>query len=294
MKIICRIFGGIGNQLFMYSAARRLAIKNRAELRLDTKTGFESDYEYRRQYQLHHFSISATEASPIERLEPFSKPRRFIKRSLSKLLPFGYGNFICQKGNEFDENLLNLNLRNDVWLEGYWQSEDYFKDVEAIIRGDLKIIPPCDVKNTEYAKLIKSRMAVAVHVRFFDQPGDLTKNDLSKTYYQNAIALMEKKFPDAHYFIFSNKPLEALNEITFPLNRSTVVSHNYGDENAYADLWLMSLCNNFIIANSTFSWWGAWLSESKTKIVIAPSNVITEGRMAWGFEGLIPNDWIKL
>jgi hypothetical protein len=294
MKVFCRLFGGIGNQLFMYSAARRLAIKNRAEVHLDTKTGFESDYEYRRQYQLHHFSISATEASPIERLEPFAKPRRFIKRTLSKLLPFGYCNFICQKGSEFDKKLLNLNLRNDVWLEGYWQSEDYFKDVEAIIRDDLKIIPPCDAKNTEFAKLIKSKMSVAVHVRFFDQPGDLTKNDLSKTYYQNAIALMEKNFPDVHYFIFSNKPLEVLNEITFPLNRSTIVSHNYGDENAYADLWLMSLCNHFIIANSTFSWWGAWLSEYPAKIVIAPSVIINSGRMAWGFEGLLPNNWIKV
>ena len=78
------------------------------------------------------------------------------------------------------------------------------------------------------------------------------------------------------------------------MNKSTLVSHNNSDETAYADLWLMSLCDNFIIANSTFSWWGAWLSDNKKKIVIAPSNIITEGRMAWGFEGMIPNDWIKL
>lgn len=278
----------------MYSAARRLAIKNKAELRLDTKSGFESDHEYRRQYQLHHFQISATEASPKDRLEPFSRARRYIKRNLSKLFPYGSRRFICQNGNEFDSRLLNLNLKNDIWLEGYWQSEAYFKDVKATIRDDLKISPPCDSINTEFAKLIESKMAIAVHIRFFDQSGDSIKNDLSKNYYQNAIALMEQKFPDAHYFIFSNKPLEVLSQINFPMNRSTLVSHNNNDETAYADLWLMSLCDNFIIANSTFSWWGAWLSDNKKKIVIAPSNIITEGRMAWGFEGMIPNDWIKL
>lgn len=294
MKVICRIFGGIGNQLFIYSAARRLSIKNGAKLCLDIKSGFESDFEYRRQYQLHHFSICAAEASPRERLEPFSKPRRYIKRSISELIQFERRNFISQDGNDFDSRLLNLNLKHDVWLEGYWQSEGYFKDVESIIRKELQIIPPSDFRNTELALLIQSKMAIAVHVRFFDQPGDIITNDISKNYYHKAIALIEDKFPDAHYFIFSNKPSEVLKYIQFPINRNTIVSNNYGDEAAYADLWLMSLCKHFIIANSTFSWWGAWLSRYKKKLVIAPSNMITGGRMAWGFHGLLPDDWIKL
>lgn len=294
MNVICRIFGGIGNQLFIYSAARRLAIKNGAKLRLDTKSGFESDFEYRRQYQLHHFNICASEASPMERLEPFSKARRYIKRGLSECVQFEQRNFISQKSNDFDPRLLNLNIKHDIWLEGYWQSEDYFKDVEPVIRSELRIIAPSDPKNIDLAQLIQSKMAVAVHIRFFDEPGDAIANDISKNYYRSAIALIEDKFPDAHYFVFSNKPLEVLSYINFPLNRSTIISNNNGDETAYADLWLMSLCKHFIIANSTFSWWGAWLSIHNKKVVIAPSKVITKGRMAWGFQGLLPENWIKL
>ena len=105
---------------------------------------------------------------------------------------------------------------------------------------------------------------------------------------------MERLAPAAHYFIFSDQLEAARARIPLPDARVTLVAHNRGDELAYADLWLMTQCQHFIIANSTFSWWGAWLSERGGKKVIAPSTSFQHGKMAWGFDGLLPDDWIKL
>ena len=79
-----------------------------------------------------------------------------------------------------------------------------------------------------------------------------------------------------------------------PDGRVTLVAHNQGDEAAYADLWLMTQCQHFIIANSTFSWWGAWLASHVGKYVIAPGFEMREGKMWWGFDGLLPDEWIKV
>jgi hypothetical protein len=293
-KIITRIVGGLGNQLFCYSAARRLALVNDAELVIDDVSGFIFDSAYQRHYQLDHFNISARKATFFERLEPFSRARRFVKRRFNQNLPFEARDYIQQGGNDFDERLLNVKPRDCLYVEGYWQSEIYFKDVESTIRFDLQIIPPTNILNLKMASQISDCLAVAVHVRFFDLPHDGTTNNAPSDYYARAVAAMELLAPNAHYFIFSDRPDNAREKIPLPDDRVTCVSHNLGDENAYADLWLMSQCQHFIIANSTFSWWGAWLATHADKIVIAPGFEMGEGKMSWGFKGLLPKEWIKL
>jgi hypothetical protein len=104
---------------------------------------------------------------------------------------------------------------------------------------------------------------------------------------------MERKIESPRYFLFSDDPDADLAMLALPLGRVTVVSHNRGSENAYADLWLMTQCRHFITANSTFSWWGAWLGGRERKIVCTPALKI-EGKAAWGFKGLIPEGWIKV
>ena len=99
----------------------------------------------------------------------------------------------------------------------------------------------------------------------------------------------------AHYFVFSDYPELARCLIALPEDRVTTVSHNRGDANAYADLWLMTQATHFIIANSTFSWWGAWLAEQTAdQIMMAPGFQMREGKMRWGFSGLLPERWIKV
>lgn len=296
-KIIAILKGGIGNQLFIYANAKALAIRTMSELVIDSKTGFKKDYKYKRVYQLNNFKVSFREANYFERLEPFS----IIRKKIIKLLYFNtnllHHNYIFQNNNELRKDLCNFKKFKSLYIDGYWQSEFYFKDIEKIIRQDISFIPPTDSINIGYATKIKNVNAICIHIRWFDPPSQINKgesaNNINKEYYNNAIAYISEKVKDFHYFVFSDYPEETTNVLKLPKEFTTFIDHNKGDENAYADLWLMSLCKHFVIANSTFSWWGAWLSSNPNKIVVAPKQP-KNGEGAWGFKGLIPDNWISL
>ncbi len=293
-KIITRIFGGIGNQLFCYAAARRLALKNNAELVIDDISGFVRDFEYKRHYQLDHFRIPCHKATAAERLEPLSRVRRYLKRAYNRRQPFEERKYIQQVGRDFDHRLLQVRSRGTLYLEGYWQSEDYFKDVEQIIRQDLQIIPPEDALNKRMADEIQASCAVALHMRWFENPGCVGATfNASVNYYLKAIEFIEQKVKAPHYFLFSDNPDSAQVKLSMLGRHVTMVYLNKGDENAYADLWLMTKCKHFITADSTFSWWGGWLGEGEEKIVVTP-NLALGSQASWGFKGLIPNGWVKL
>ena len=269
--LIPRIFGGLGNQLFIYSAARRLALVNNAELVLDSISGFKYDKLYNRKYQLNHFKIKSREATSSERLEPLSRERRFFMRSWNSFIPFYKRSYIQEKNDGFERHLLDLKLKKKTYLEGYWQNEEYFKDIEKIIRDDLQIIAPTDPQNKLFAKKISNQNSIAIHVRFFDKLETAGINKTAISYYKKSVEKMENSFQGAHYFIFSDRPDQASSLFKSIQNKMTIVSHNVGENNTYADFWLMSLCNHFIIANSTYSWWASWLKNSSEKIIIKPT-----------------------
>jgi hypothetical protein len=294
-KIITRIKGGLGNQLFCYAAARRLALVNNAELVIDDVTGFARDREYRRQYMLDRFRIPARKATPREMLKPFERYRRGMLKLLSRRKSFVKRRYLEQEGLDFDKRLLAFKVKGTVYMDGYWQSEEYFKDAEQTIREDLQIIFPTDELNQGMAEEIRSSNSVALHVRWFDAPVSTTTHNLSADYFQRAIALMDRKIKSPRYFLFSDDPDAARAKLTLPAGRVTIVSHNRGDENAYADLWLMTQCRHFITANSTFSWWGAWLGGGMEKIVICPGIIIAAGTItSWNFSGQIPTGWLQV
>ncbi len=291
--IVACIKGGLGNQLFCYSAARRLAAVNGTELVIDHVSGFANDTAYQRRFQLDHFNVTVRKASRKERMEPLGRYRRAIRRKLDSHRPFEKRKYLFQEGVDFDPRLLELKVNDRIYLDGYWQSEKYFKDYETVIRSDLKIIPPIDTINQKMAAEIKGNNSVAIHVRWFNAPGKAGVNNADEGYYRRAVKLMEEKTTLPNYYLFSDDPDAARERIGLPADRVTVVSHNKGDDNAYADLWLMTQCKHYITANSTFSWWGAWLSPNENKIVIAPGFELREGIAWWGFKGLIPDGWIK-
>lgn len=295
-KIIARIKGGLGNQLFCYAAARRLALVNGAELVIDDVTGFARDREYRRRYLLEHFQIPCRKASPDERMEPFERYRRGLTKFIARHRSFYKRQYLEQEGIDFDPRLLDFKVKETLYLDGLWQSENYFKDVEEQIRHDLQIIPPLDVRNQEFSKRIRNCNAVCVHVRWFEMQNSNGHNasyNLNRDYYLRAIEKIFNKVPDFQLFLFSDDTEKACKMLQLHVGKINCVDHNHDVENTYADLWLMTQCKYFIIANSTFSWWGAWLSRAPDKIVIAPV-IILEGITAWGFKGLIPDGWILL
>jgi Glycosyl transferase family 11 len=290
-KVVARIKGGLGNQLFCYAAARRLALVNEAELVVDDVTGFSRDYQYRRRYLLDKFSLPIRKATPAERLEPFERYRRALMKWWNRRKPFMERRYLVQERLEFDERLLSVKVKETLYLDGLWQSERYFKDVSETLRSELRITPPTDPLNRQISEEIKHTNAVALHVRWFDAPGSTEIYNVSAGYYARALDLIESKVKSPHYFLFSDDPDAARVKLGLPDDRLTVVFQNRGDKAEYADLWLMSLCQHFITANSTFSWWGAWLGSVKNKLVLTP-NLKINGKAAWGFEGLIPDDWV--
>lgn len=290
-KVIARMKGGLGNQLFCYAAARRLALVNNAELVIDHHTAFVRDRTYRRSYALDRFNIAARKARPSERMEPFEHYRRKAAKFFWRQRPFHKRRYIEQIGRDFDRRLLDVEVSGTTYLDGYWQSELYFKDVEFIIRKDLRIIPPEDPANREVAEFIGTSNAVAVHVRWFRPPASRsTSRNLTADYYSKSVSNIKKTVENPHFFLFSEYPIESKEIVNLPNSNTTFITHNRGDESAYADLWLMSLCKFFIIANSTFSWWGAWLANHESKIVIAPSLDIP-GRTFQKLHAQIPNVW---
>ena len=293
-KVIVRIKGGLGNQLFCYAAARRLALINDAELVIDDVTGFTRDHLYRREYLLDRFGIKARRATAAEKLEPCERYRRGVLKWSSRRKPFAQRRYLEQELRDFDPRLLELRVADTVYLDGYWQSEGYFKDVESTIRQDLRLKAPDDDANRNMAQSIEACQAVAVHVRWFDDPASPTgSHNLARSYYASAVREMQSRVANPHFFLFSDNPEAARAVLDLPEASLTRVGHNSGPEGACRDLWLMSRCKNFITANSTFSWWGAWLMGHQQKVVIAPS-VSLDGVMAWGFGGLIPEQWLAI
>lgn len=294
-KVIARIKGGLGNQLFCYAAARRLAIRSRVPLILDDKTGFVRDRKYRRTYVLDRFNISCQKATSSERMEPLERYRRGIAKYLSRLQPFHSRTYIEQDGNDFDPRLLELRVRKTTYLDGYWQSEAYFRDVATQIHEDLRMPSPSGTANREMAERIRSGVSVSVHIRFFGAPQRAMAADSPLVrYYSDAMEEMERCLEAPEYFVFSDEPEMAYKILGRQRKRATFVAHNSGGEGPGADLWLMSQCKHSIVASSTFSWWAAWLSEGQGgNIIVVPDKTLIPG-VAWAHRGLIPDRWTRI
>jgi hypothetical protein len=300
-KLIVRLKGGLGNQLFCYAAARRLSLVNDAELILDTVSGFEYDHLYKRTYSLTGFSIPARLATQQERMEPLGRIRRMFARKLSASKPLEKRRYIQQVGVDFDPGILALRLQEGMtYFDPFGQSEGYFDDIREKLQQDLVMSVPGDLDNLKMSERIQSTDSVALHVRWFDSGGGEYSSNMSQAYYERAIANLLAKVPEAYFFVFSDRPNQT-KALLAPLMGGrpfTLVHHNAAIGNAEADFWLMRQCRHFIIGNSTFAWWAAWLAEqdrSGTQVFAPLRNVNPEHSVtAWGFPGLLPDRWTML
>lgn len=294
--IIARITGGLGNQLFIYAAARRIAAARGARLFLDRDSAFQRD-KYGAIDQLGHFAIVADRARGGDVFAtPWGRRKRELLRSWSKRLPRDR-KFIVTEA-DFPDGDFTTPLRRKVRLEGYWQSARYFAPIDAAIRQELRVTTPLGEMSRNVAAEIASRNAVCLHVRQRRGealvPGMAAPSRLPQlpfSYYERAVAIIAERVADPVFFCFGDDAGWLPERWKFPYP-ARFVDHNRTQESAHQDFALMRMCRHFIVANSTFSWWTAYLGEHPGKIVVAPKST---GELAWASEpDILPPEWIAL
>lgn len=283
--IIVDVFGGLGNQMFQYALGRHLAIKNGAPL---TLRHMDVGAFSKRPYALGCFKL----VSGVRVISKIENRRFKIFEKFWKLMGKIEEPIILEKGFPFDQQVLNL--RGDIHLRGYWQSEKYFKDIRPIILEDFTFVKPLSRKNEKILAEIKRSNAVSVHVRRGDYVADPQTSKFhgvyGPDYYRKAVEIIAQKVKKPVFYFFSDDIEWVKNNIKTKY-KNVYVDWNKGDK-SYVDLHLMSHCRHHILANSSFSWWGAWLNQNRDKIVIAPKQWFQEKGV--DTKDLIPEKWFKI
>ncbi|WP_317055954.1 alpha-1,2-fucosyltransferase [Roseovarius rhodophyticola] len=282
-RIITRLFGGAGNQLFQYAAARALADRLHCPLQLDAR--YVAGSEDRGDCFGHFANARFLREGPL----PPAKTDGWLRYGLWR----GFGRsprLYREKGLQFDTAVADLGP--GTYLHGYWQSERYFTTSIDQIRADLRFTTPLDAENAKVAKQITDAPhPVALHVRRGDYVATGAYATMTPDYYRTAANhIAEKLGEKITCFVFSNDPAWARENLN--LEHDTVVVDINDETTGHFDLHLQTLCAHNVIANSTFSWWGAWLNASPDKIVIAPKTWFNDPKLS--NPDLIPDGWTRL
>lgn len=291
--IVSELTGGLGNQLFQYATGFAAAQRAGATFALDLRHYDIIDPSMpSRPFAMDRFALSAGEMTLFQRLRVdytrlAGSPRRVV-RLLGKLP--GYRLPILFDRAEGDDERLHR-LRTGAYLVGVWQTEKLFKDYRPELLKEFTFKNPVTKPNAEMIAKMRQRTAISVHFRRTDYLGPNTSlRPVPMDYYERALALMNTAYPDAAYFIFTDDPEWVRANAILP-ERHTIVTHNTGVDDG-EDMRLMASCDHFIIANSSFSWWGAWLGTHPEKRVIAPATWYVSGHSSE--PELVPEDWIKV
>jgi hypothetical protein len=291
--IVSHILGGIGNQMFQYAAGRSLAIHLNDYYMLDL-----NDFD---RYALHHgyelkrvFDVPVEPTSPDELQSVLGLRRLSLVKKILRRRQFSFLRgqaFIVEPHFNFWPKFFSLN--SSSYLYGYWQSEKYFKSIEKVIRDDFTFKKPLAGKNLIVANQIDTTNAISLHVRRGDYVNDSKTSGIMSVcdsdYYGQAISYMANKVSNPVFYVFSDDMdwVRHSVHIDYPC---VYIDHNKGLD-SYIDMHLMSLCKHHVIANSSFSWWGAWLNPCAEKIVIAPRVWFRNGN---NDSDLIPSEWVRL
>lgn len=291
--IIIKLQGGLGNQMFQYAFGRILAKKSRSKLLLDysffdnieKKPGFTP-----RTFELKVFENQYKGASQKE-IDSFNKLS--IPNRIRKKYGFTYPIKYIENYSKYNPSLLSN--KKDIYLQGYFQSYKYFVGYENFVRSLFSFNEGVlSEGNRLNLKKMKEENSVSIHIRRGDYASDSKTNAYhglcSLDYYQDAISLLESRYGSLTLFFFSDD-MEWVKRTFKSLKQSKHFITNNKDE-VWADMLLMSSCKHNIIANSSFSWWGAWLNKNTSKTVIAPKRWNNNEHL--DVSSLLPEEWIKL
>ncbi|MFK7840344.1 MAG: alpha-1,2-fucosyltransferase [Bdellovibrionales bacterium] len=280
--ITLNLSGGLGNQMFQYASGLALAKHNSTALKLDL-----SEFLH---YPLRSYMLNCYKLSDEVKFNAGIKFKWLQK--IKNRLPDP--NKYTEPHYHYDPNFFEA--KDGFSVTGYFQSENYFKAIENDIRDHFTIKENLSSSSANIEKQIKAaKHAVSLHVRRGDYVSDTKTQKVhgsaSEDYYKSAVGhLIEKLGEDIHFFIFSDDTQYAQSNFDF-CQQKTIVSGN--DDAPHEDMYLMSQCHHNILANSSFSWWGAWLNEHKDKNVIAPAQWFSaETLKEKSIADLFPKDWI--
>lgn len=286
--IIVNLKGGLGNQMFQYAFGRALSLTNKDILKLDTMSLSKAKAlgNIYRPFDLEAFNIYKDIAAPDEVLR-----LQYRHGLLSKFTKIFKQKVLRQSNVIFNKSFLSLS--GNQYLDGYWQSPLYFQSIRETLLADFTLTEPLKGSGKALQELITSFNSVSIHIRrgdYVQNPRVLRENGIcSASYYKQAVAEIEVTQKDITYFVFSDDIDWVKNNLDLPGDNV-----NYIEDATLTvpqELYLMSMCKHNIIANSSFSWWAAWLNQNPEKTVIAPTPWFDTIEYD---KDLIPKSWIQL
>lgn len=276
--VITKLYGGLGNQMFQYAAGKALSSQLNSALFFDDYwfdlvVGHPNATE--RVFELSTFGITPTHPGIIEKISLRLNPPMIIK----------------EKDMDYQPELKNAT--GNIVLDGYWQSYKYFVGYENDIRNGFRFKETLSPIVKKILKEIRHTDSVALHVRRGDYVNTRRTSFIGLiplSYYKKALEIVIARAVNPVIFIFSDDPGWCRNNLNLKNNIKFI--SDYGSTTAAEEMMLMSACRHNIIANSTFSWWGAWLNDNPNKIICAPK-IWYKGTPST-ITDRIPEDWIKL
>lgn len=284
--------GGLGNQLFQYALAEKMKALG-YEVRLDISYYSESaEGDTRRKCYADLFpqlNVEYASNNEIIRCKEQSLLRR-IRRKICR----GSSSVYMEPGYEFQEDVFQFRKWDSKYLIGYWQSERYFKDMKEIIQKKFSLdFLILNDRNEKLKNHLAEEESVALHVRGGDylkkENNEIWGDICNKEYYRKSIDYMQEHLHNPVFYVFTND-IEHAEQILRLVNVSHIFVDWNSEEEGYIDLYLMSLCKHQIIANSSFSWWGAWLNKNAEKIILAPDRWRNDGKN----EDIYCSGWLRI
>jgi hypothetical protein len=294
MNIIAQLQGGLGNQLFQYAAARSLALRHQAPLLLD-QSWFARTYDdvTPRDPLL---SLLQIKGSLITQEPAIDRPKR-IRRIAQRLLPISPYVYLERVPYRYDPLLERVSLfrRQNLYLMGYWQSYRYFESIRPTLQSEIKPRSKLDRHYQAYLEQIQLGNAALVHVRRGDYvhlaSAAKVHGFLGLDYYQRGMDTLLSHNPNLRFFVFSDDLAWAKENLPHQ-SRITFISTLERSDAVIQELELMTHCDHFLIANSSLSWWAAWLAKTAGCPVFCPRQWTTDSNIAW--DNLLPSHWERI